>query len=633
MTPRWYLVLVWLVVVHARSVRADSPGTYDYVVKPGDDCVSIAAAQLGGWSRYVLVHKYNPQLGSLPHRLKPGSIVKLPASDRSAEATLTAARGAVEVRKPAEPKWDPAQRGMELFRSWRLGARAFSSAEVTFRDQSRLFMRENTIVIIHGSTAQRTATADAELENGALEARLAAMSKRRVMVHTPSAEAALVEGNSLVTVDAGSATVVANHGGQDATVRAIDPRRRPRGPTVKVSAGMGSKVLTGKLPSKPRPLPPAPTWRSGAKRFVALGGAGATVTANWNVSPMAARYRLVVRTADGQDVAAADVTAPATSMEIHRLAPGDYTATIAVVDREGFESSPSAALAFDVIGVAVFAPGASEPLASSAGSENRDPTAIQPPFSIALGSRIVAGGNMMCSVGGSAAPSTIVSDASTTALRCEADGVSLPSVPIRVTASPACAGAPKEVLLGGAACGQDPAPVPPKLRLPAVAAPSVTLEVGGLGGYWVVTGSPSLGEISETDRAIANGPAWGVRAAALWQRRLGIELSGLAARTRLSGSLGTATIVGWRAHLVAGLERGQVGIRLLLGAGTNSLVHASGPASRDTTGALDVGLAATVNVGSGWLVRFDAMDAIVPGVQRRAHILELNVGVSRAFGL
>ena len=627
MMPRALSSCVFVAVMTARApdIHADSPVLYDYVVKSGDDCVSIAAAQLGGWSQYVLVHRYNPQLGSLPHHLKPGTILKLPASDAAAEATLTEARGAVEVRKPAEPKWDAAHRGMDLFRSWRLGARAFSSAEVTFRDKSRLFMRENTIVIIHGATAQRTVTADAELETGALEARLAAMSKRRVLVHTASAEAALVEGDSLVTVDAAAATVVANHGGAPAAVRSIDPRRRPRGPSVKVAAGMGSKVELGKLPSKPRPLPPAPTWQAGATRFVSLGGAGATVFASWKANSVAARYHLVVRTADGQDVAAADVAAPATSVEIHRLAPGDYTATIAVADREGFESAPSSAFAFDVVGVAVFSPGASEPIPARAQTlgEARDPRAPEPPLSLAYGSHIVAGGSVTCSAGGPAATSTIVADASVTALRCDADGVSLPPVPIRVVTTNVCV---------GVTCSARPTQSP---VVRAVSAPPnrlFELEVGGFAGYWVVPGAPSLGHVTGPDAAISNGPAWGIRGAVVWRRMFGVELEGLAAHTRYSASLGAATLVGWRAHLVGGLQHGPVGARLLVGGGTNSLVRADGPASRDTTSAFELGIAGTASIGAGWLLRLDARDSIVPGVDGRTQIVELYLGLSRSFG-
>lgn len=620
------------------QARADPAATYDYVVKHGDDCVSIAAAQLGGWSRYVIVHKLNPQLGSLPHNLKPGSILKLPARDRGAEATLTAARGIVEVRKPAEPNWNPAQSGMELFRSWRLGVRGFSSAEATFRDTTRLFLRDNTIAIVYGATAQRTAATDAELETGTLEIRLAAISRRRLVIHTQSAETALVEGTSLVKVDATGATVVANYGGKPATVLSVDGRHRPRGVPVQVSASMGLKIRNGKSPSKPRSLPAAPAWQRGATRFVAMAGSGASVAAQWSATPVAVRYHLVVRTADGQDVAAADVAAPATSVELHRLPPGDYTATIAAIDSEGFESLPSPVFAFDVVGVVVFAPGASEPAASlAAGASNAavDPTSPSPVVSLARGSRILAGGNVVCSAGGTAATSTVITDVAATSLRCESDGVALPPVPIRVIATGTCT---------DAACDHGPASVPVRRDAPATVS-ALGLELGAFGGYWIVPGTPSLGRPHDSTDAISNGPVGGLRATALLYRAVGFELEGFAAQTRDSGGLGSSTILGWRGHLIGGLQRGAFSLRLLVGGGTSSLVNTSGQASRDTVGVIDVGGAATINVGAGWLLRLDARDALVPRLgsstasglrgwfDRHTGIIELYFGLSRAFWL
>lgn len=623
----WACSVCALLAMHP-AAQADTPASIDYVVKPGDDCVSIAAEQLGDRARYRVVHQYNPNLGPLPHNLKPGSVMKLPKRDRAADATLTAARGAVEVRRPAEMVWDAAKRGMDLFRAWRVGARAFSSAEVTFRDNSRLFMRENTIVIIYGDTTKRSTPVDAELETGALETRLAALSRRSVVVRTASAQTALPAGNALVSVDRTSATVVANHGGKPATVRAVDAKQRPRGTPVRVAAGMGSKVKRGELPSKPRPLPSPPTWQTSASEFIALDGVGGTMRAAWSAIPAVAGYHLVVRTADGNDVAAAEVAAPAASVELHRLPPGRYAATIAAIDRDGFESVPSPPFAFEVTAVAVFPPGSREPLAApnaQAGEAGFDPTTASPPYSLATGSRIVAASGMTCSVGKPPAVELVVDDVAAMSLRCERNGTALPPVPIRVVG--ACV---------GAACIAGPPKIAPR---PPARAPEPPprhrdlLELGAYGGYWLVPGAPSLGKPQDVDHAIANGPVAGLRATALYRGAIGAELEVFAARTDFAAAPGTATIAGWRGHLVGALDHGRLGVRLVVGGGTSSLVRTSGSAARDTSGVFDIGLAATLDISGGWLLRLDAREDTVTSATGRTNIHEFYGGVAHRFSL
>lgn len=608
--------------------EADGSATFDYIVKPGDDCLSIAVEQLGDRSHYRVVHQYNRDLGPLPHELKPGSVIKLPKRDDTAAATLTAARGAVEVRKPADIVWDAARRGMDLFRAWRVGARAFSSAEVTFRDNSRLFMRENTVVIIYGETAKRAATVAAELETGALETRLAAISRRPIVVETASSRTALTEGNSLVSVDRTAATVVANHSGNPATVRAIDAKRRPRGRPVRVAAGMGSKVKRGELPSAPRPLPPPPTWLPSATEFIALGGAGGTMIANWRATSAAARYHLVVRTADGGDIAAAEIAAPATAVELHRLPPGRYAATVAAIDRDGFESAPSSAFAFEVIAVAVFPPGSREPLASpsaEAGAAGFDSTTASPPYSLANGSRIAAKRGMICSVGRPPAAEFVVDDGAATSLRCERNGRALPSVSVRVVGP----------CIGAACAAETPAVVPRRPDATPALPPHHRhiLEIGAYGGYWLVPGAPSLGRPQDADHAIANGPVSGLRASALYRGSIGTELELFAARTEFAVAPGTATIVGWRGHLVGALTHGRLGMRLVVGGGTSSLVRTSGRAARDTSGVFDIGLAATLGISGGWLIRLDAREDTVPSATGRTNMHEFHLGVAHGFSL
>jgi hypothetical protein len=427
-----------LIAALAATVHAEP--TRDYVVKDGDTCIKIATDELGDRQLYLRIHALNPQLGPLPHILRAGQILKLPriGGDTGPDARLTSARGAVKVRRPTDAIWDAAQRGMELFRAWRVNARTRSSAEITFRDASRLYMREDTIVVIYGPAAARTPTVavEATLDSGALESRLAAATgggaAPTLRIHTPSALADLAVGEALVSVDQG-ASIVANHGGQPARVRAVDAQQRPRGAAVAVAAGMGSKVRPGQLPDKPRPLPPAPTWPTGAPdRYVSIAGAGATVATRWTPVATAARYRLAIVGDGDVDITAAIAPATATGLELHGLPAGHYRARVATIDADGFEGVRSPDFAFEVIEVAVIPPGATAPAAAAppaiiADAEaGADLTAAVAPPALAVGTRVVAPDGIACDP---------IADAAATALTChDGTGAALGAAPIRAVA-------------------------------------------------------------------------------------------------------------------------------------------------------------------------------------------------------
>ena len=106
----------------------------------------------------------------MPHKLKAGQVLTIPDENQAPDAKLSSARGAVKVREPAKPTWDNGQRGMNLFRAWRVNTQNQASAEITFRNNSQIEMREDTVVIIYGAEATKTRIDNAEvtLESGAL---------------------------------------------------------------------------------------------------------------------------------------------------------------------------------------------------------------------------------------------------------------------------------------------------------------------------------------------------------------------------------------------------------------------------------------------------------------------------------
>ncbi len=428
--------------------------TFEYRVVEGDSCASISRRFFGDRKRYDVIHQYNPGMGPTPHRLEPGRILILPkvatAPNTGPDAEVTAVRRSVEARAANSEGWNPATVGLDLFRGWRVNTLARAAAELTFRDTSVLQMRESTLVIIFGSAhaKARVTTTAATLDRGALRSRLGELSGGATLdVQTPSAETEIQGGVALVTVDDSGATRLANHGGARASVRGKAARRK----RVKVAERMGSKVELGKAPTKPRPLPPAPTMAAdGPRQFVDLSGRGAMVTGSWMPVSTATRYRVeIARQPDGREVIA-DVEVPSavTSFELHGLPPGEHFVSVASIDADGFESPPSTLTRIAIFAAQLRLPDGTRP-AIPAGSEE----GASPPLSVPFGTVLEAPDGQRCAQGDDA-PSertTLRSDADPLRCRDAGDHVSAP-IPIQVVGwsiTPDQGGAPALTLTEG----------------------------------------------------------------------------------------------------------------------------------------------------------------------------------------
>ncbi len=137
---------VAVLLASATAARADEPTPADttYVVEPGDTCLGIAVRVLGDREQLDALHRANPQLGALPHDLVAGSILNLPPRTTMPDAQVTRARGDVKLRKASSSAWDVAVRGAFMFRAWRAWSGEQSNAELAFRGDSKLGMRERT---------------------------------------------------------------------------------------------------------------------------------------------------------------------------------------------------------------------------------------------------------------------------------------------------------------------------------------------------------------------------------------------------------------------------------------------------------------------------------------------------------
>lgn len=477
---------------------ADEPTT-DYVVQGGETCMEIAVRVLGDRRLLPELHRLNPQLGPLPHQLVAGQILKVPKVEDHPDARLTGKSGDVRVRRPSEPAWDAARRGMDLFRAWRVGAEERASAEVTFIDTQRLYLRENTVVVIYGPERRRARidAPEAVLERGALRSRLGELSGKRLKVVTPSSESELGRGSALVAVDPAGLSTVANHDGDAVAVRG------KAGGKVAVASGMGTRIAVGKPPERPRPLPPAPRWMTpGPLGFLAVGD-GATVDAAWAPEPKAASYRIELARGDAV-VAAVELPASVTRFELHGAPPGRYQARIASLDRDRLESKPGPALEIVVRGLAIAAPGAATaPLpAALADDAPIAPTAAPAPLLVARGARLTTDGLACATAGGDAAAELVLTDVGPTAVTCVDGGQAFAPLALEVV-------------------GVEVAPRSGTVELEAGATVEVALALTSnapLGSTWQVEASPGItatlsvaspGEVIATVRAAADAPASG----------------------------------------------------------------------------------------------------------------------------
>ncbi len=221
------LALTAALALGAGRARAEEPAssdvvepTFTYVVRTGDTCNKIGKRVYGDGERYDLIHKYNA-LGPLPHRLVKGQQLRLPVMQPTPDAKLTGAAGPVRARLPETEAWREAARGLPLFRLWRVNSQDRASAEITFRDDSRVYLRENTVVIIYGDTGAkaRRDTQDAVLERGTLKTRLGELAgEGGFQLETPSAAAGVGRGAVVFEVDDSGATRVSNLEGDAVSV-------------------------------------------------------------------------------------------------------------------------------------------------------------------------------------------------------------------------------------------------------------------------------------------------------------------------------------------------------------------------------------------------------------------------------
>ncbi len=393
---------------------------YDYTVKAGDSCVGIATRELGGRKAYKTIHKYNA-LGPTPHRLRPGSILRLPRRQTVADAKISSAVGKVQFRKAVEPLWAKADFGQELYRSWRVWSQKKSTALVTFRDNSSVSLRSDTILVIYGpaSSNARQRIVRADLESGGLRTRLAAL-ENKLVVQTESSRIELRGGSSVISANAKSHnTSISNHEGRSMRVKS---RRKRRTKEVSVAPGKGTWVDLGKAPAPPRDLPEAPTLTTTSALALGLAHKGVAIHGQFTPVASAEKYRVEIAIDPAVRIvlAAFELPKTTTSFSALGLPPGDYYLSVAAIDDKGLESIPSTRVRVQAVTLQVVNPDNSVRPAR----ENNSDEKIAPTNTLALGSLLKLPQGLQCRRSGvEASPDTLAITASGEwKIQCSSDG-------------------------------------------------------------------------------------------------------------------------------------------------------------------------------------------------------------------
>ncbi len=336
------LAIVAVVAVATTAAAQEKP---EYVVVAGDTCELVAKKVYGDPKRYDLLHEANPQLGPMPHKLKPGTVLRTPKPGAAAKVTF--------IRKDVEastPGAHTAKLNEDLDRGHKVSTLADSSAELTFKDTSRLQLSEHTLVVILGassllSSQKQASASDTTLMKGELYAHLGALAGKPKPIATPSGTVE-IGGESKVSVDPKSTTRLAVYKGKSSLAAA--------GKKVEVDQGFGSKADLGKPPTKPVPLPRAPAWTVAIPTtLLTFGSADVSGTFGTTEAGIQKFHVQLARDSAFNDlIVDARLPASVTKLEARNVASGTYHARVSAIDADLFEGPFGEVATLRVVAVA-----------------------------------------------------------------------------------------------------------------------------------------------------------------------------------------------------------------------------------------------------------------------------------------
>lgn len=207
--------------------------------------------------------------------------------DNAAEALLSDRQGWVEGQRPQENLWTERELRALLIEEEKVRTLSRSSAQITFRDDSRLRLNANSQALIQRMRADplsRREEAKVTLMQGDFYALLSGRSERREFeLEVPEVETRIESTDFWVSRDDASAKF-ANYDTGLLEVAA-------QGESVSLGKDEGTVVRTGEAPNPPQPVLPPPALQAPADDAVTFD---AEITLEWTAVPDAAGYWLEI---------------------------------------------------------------------------------------------------------------------------------------------------------------------------------------------------------------------------------------------------------------------------------------------------------------------------------------------------
>jgi hypothetical protein len=306
-------------------------------VQKGETCDDIARSLYGSPKYATLVQRYNHVACKAGAPLKEGLTLILPEKPTTLpDARLKSMNPDVRARSGGAA-WSPAAPGMSLYSNYNVNTLDRGRADIEFIDRTRVFLAENTLVVIYGTASQtrvsKTPPASVEVDAGEVKAGLAALRGDAVEV--------AIKGGGRVS--AASRDTVVQRKGERTTVAVFDGKAgvTSGGKSVDVPKNFGTRFVGAAPPIPPRPLPPAPVWAAGGTGNVVLapGGVG-DIEASWTPVPGAIAYRFELSRDEGFHdlLVREEVPANVNAFRGQKLPlpPGTYWLSVRAIDKEEY---------------------------------------------------------------------------------------------------------------------------------------------------------------------------------------------------------------------------------------------------------------------------------------------------------
>lgn len=304
--------------------------TIELSISENDTLTGICERYLDDPSQWPTVAKINKIRN--PHQLAVGQRLIIPVEmlkGTPVDGVATFVKGKVQIWNNTDKAWRDLRMGQPVPEKSRIKTGPDGFAEITFKDGSSLFQRQDTEVGI-SVAREKSDTYYANklrLKMGRIitNIRKATGKESRFEVETPSA-VAVARGTEFRSVTMGRR--VARFEVLEGAIRVEGMSRR-----VNVSGGEGTLVQKGKKPENPRKLLAAPTLvdpKSIYKnmplrlKFQTVAGAKAVRV-------------IIARDIDCKDVVREEVINPADSFEMTSIPDGEYYVAVMARDGDGME--------------------------------------------------------------------------------------------------------------------------------------------------------------------------------------------------------------------------------------------------------------------------------------------------------